>query len=491
MNICFGGVDTISVPKRYYPLNEFAAHTIGYVSRINQDEYTKLGDDYTQNSVIGKMGIEQTFEKYLMGENGIKKTEVDNIGTPSTETIVKPQVPGKNVTLTLDYRLQKTAEDALVKTINDIRVGTPSIVKSPDVSSGAVAVLDVTTGEVLSLVSYPTFDLNKMVSKLSYKDWNDLINSPLKPMYNRSITGTYSPGSTYKMLVGLAGLQEKKITTNEKIYDPGIYPLGHKPKCWIYESRRTTHGYVNVADAIKVSCNCFFYEVGNRLGIENIVKYTKMFGLGSKTGIELSGEKSGMIAGDNQKEWYLGDTLSASIGQSYNSYTPISLANYISTLSNGGNLNKVTVVKSVADVNKNMESLDEINLFTSNVTGVNFEPKKIDINKEYIDEIKKGMLSVTTDRGGTSYIVFKNGGIQVAGKTGTSQVTSGSNNGIFVGFAPYDKPKIAVVAIIEHGGEGTYTANVVKPIMEEYFKIVSEDNKNVRPQNILDNNVKF
>lgn len=447
---------------------------------------------YTQNSNIGKMGIEQSFEKYLKGTDGVNRVEVDSYGTVSSENVATKSVTGQNVTLTIDYRLQKVAEDSLVKVINEIKVGTPTMQKHEDACAGSVVVLDTVTGEVLAMVSYPSFDLNSFVDGINYKDWNALNNSVLRPMFNRSISGLYSPGSTYKMLVGLAGLADGKITTTEKINDPGIYPYGHNPKCWIYEMYGLTHGFVNLSEAIKVSCNCFFYEVGRRIGISEIVSYAKLFGLGEKTGIEVGGEVKGQIAGDNFKgDWYLGDTLSAAIGQSYNSYTPIQLANYISTIANGGTLNKLTVIKSVEDNEKNSIGLDELNKYTTGFTGVNFQSKNLNLQPEYINAIKVGMSNVTSDRGGTAYNTFKNLGIEVAGKTGTAEVTSGSANGIFVGFAPYDKPKIAIIAVIEHGGEGTYTANVVRPIMDEYFKIDKEDKLNEKKQNVVENGIKF
>ncbi|MDF2866482.1 MAG: penicillin-binding protein 2 [Clostridia bacterium] len=487
------GLDTISVPKRYYPEGLLAAHTIGYVSRISSEEYTKLKDSgYTQNSNIGKMGIEQTYEKYLKGIDGVRKVEVDSYGTVSSENDTTKSITGQNVTLTIDYRLQKVAEESLIKVINEIKVGTPTMKKHEDASAGSVVVLDTVTGEILAMVSYPSFDINSFVDGINYKEWNILNTSALTPMVNRSISGLYSPGSTYKMLVGLAGLNAGKITPTEKINDPGIYPFGHNPKCWIYEMYKRTHGNINVSEAIKVSCNCYFYEVGRRVGISDIVSYAKLFGLGEKTGVEIAGEKKGQIAGDNYTgDWYLGETLSAAIGQSYNSYTPIQLTNYISTIANGGTLNKVTVIKSIQDSENNYVNLDELNKYGAEFTGVNFESRSLNLKEENINAIKQGMLSVTNDRGGTSYNTFKDLGIEVAGKTGTAEVSSGSSNGIFVGFAPYDKPKIAIVAIIEHGGEGTYTANVVRPIMDEYFKIDKEDKLNEKKENVVENGVVF
>lgn len=494
------GISIVSVPKRYYPNGTLLSHTIGYVSKISSTEYeNKKNEGYNVNSVIGKAGIEQSFERYLKGTDGVIKEETDSLGNVSSQTETTAAKSGNNVTLTIDYRLQKVAEESLLNTINGLQNGTLVGKKFSDAKSGAVVVLDVESGEVLATASYPTYDINSLIGGISLSDWNNLIKDPLTPMLNRVISGTYSPGSTFKMLVGMAGLMNGKITVDEKYYDTGIYPYGYHPKCWIYTDRHTTHGWINIEGAIKGSCNCYFYEVGRRIGISEIVKYSKLFGLGQKTGIELSGEVSGTIAGaDSNSEdglkspWYLGDTLSAAIGQSGSSFTPIQLANYISTIANGGKLNRVSIIKSVDnEVESTSVSRDDINKYSSEYTGVNFEERNLNINSEYIDAIKKGMLSVTSETGGTSYIVFKNSDIQVAGKTGTAQVPSGNNNGIFVGFAPYDKPKIAVVAVIEHGGEGTYTANVVKPIMEEYFNIDKEAKQNEKAQNVSKQDIKF
>ena len=494
------GISIVSVPKRYYPNGNLLSHTIGYVSKISSTEYEKKKEQgYNVNSVIGKAGIEQSFEKYLRGKDGVIKEETDTLGNVSSQTETTEAKSGDNVTLTVDYRLQKVAEESLLNAINGLQNGTLVGKKFSDANAGAVVVLDVYSGEVLASASYPTYDINSLIGGISLKDWNALQNNSLHPMLNRVVSGTYSPGSTFKMLVGMAGLMNGKITVDEKYYDPGIYPYGYHPKCWLYTDRHMTHGWINIEGAIKGSCNCYFYEVGRRIGISEIVKYAKLFGLGQKTGIELSGEVAGTIAGADDKSedglkspWYLGDTLSAAIGQSGSSYTPIQLANYIATIANGGKLNKVSLIKSVDnEVAGTSESLADINKYTSEYTGVNFEEKDLNINSEYIDAIKKGMLSVTSETGGTSYIVFKNSDIQVAGKTGTAQVPNGNNNGIFVGFAPYDNPKIAVVAVIEHGGEGTYTANVVKPIMEEYFNIDKESKQNEKAQNVSNQDIKF
>ena len=486
------GVNVVSVPKRYYPNGTLAAHIIGYVSKISDTEYSeKKEEGYTINSIIGKTGIEQAFEKYLKGKDGVVKAETDSQGNVSSESTTEEAVAGNSIALTIDYRLQKTAEESIENVIKKLQDGTLVGKKVPEASAGSVVVLDIETGETLAMASFPSYNINDMVSGMSASELNKLFNDPLNPMYNRAISGTYAPGSTYKMLVGIAGLKANAITLDEKIFDPGIYPYGHKPKCWIYTQYHRTHGYVNLEGAIKGSCNCYFYEVGRRIGIDEIIKTTKLFGLGQKTGIELYGESTGQIAGEKEEEWYLGDTLNAAIGQSSNLYTPIQLANYISAIANGGTLNKVSLIKNIKSSDDNEISLSEIEEFAKEFTGVDFESRDVGIEQSYVDAIKRGMLSVTSESGGTASIIFKNSNIQVAGKTGTSQVAGKQNNGIFVGFAPYDKPKIAVVAIIEGGGEGTYTANVVKPIMEEYFKISTEDKANDKEQNIVESSINF
>ncbi len=487
------GIEINVNSKRYYPYGTLASHLLGYVSSINSEEYAKLKDEgYSYNSTIGKMGIETTMERYLKGSNGIKRTEVDSEGEIAAEYVYKEASSGNNVSLTIDYRLQKIAETNLKKVINNIATGAKGYVKQKGANAGAVVALDVNSGEVLAMASYPTFDPNDFVSGIKYSKWKKLSGDKTKPMFNRVISGTYSPGSTFKMLSALAGLDSKVITINENIKTNGRYEYGNHPMCWVYSSYGRTHGYVNVTKAIKVSCNCYFYEVGRRMGIENLVKYAKMFGLGSKTGIELYGEASGSIAGANEDmDWYLGDTLSAVIGQSYNSFTPVQLANYISTLANGGTLNKVSVLKEVTTNEYENISEEEVANYIQGITGYKFNSTKLELNEKYVDAVVEGMKSVTSEQGGTSYIVFKNSDIEVAGKTGTAQVASGTPNGIFVGFAPINNPQIAVVAIVEHGDSGSAVANIVKPILEEYFNI-SKDGDDTRDNtDILTPSIKF
>lgn len=481
------GIEINVNSKRYYPYGTLASHMLGYVSSISSEEYNELKDEgYLYNSNIGKMGIETTMEKYLKGDNGIRRTEVDSEGEVASEYLYKEAISGNNVTLTIDYRLQSVAEKNLKKVIKNIATGAPGYVKQSEANAGAVVALDVNSGEVLAMASYPTFNPNDFVSGIKYSKWKNLSENATKPMFNRVISGTYSPGSTFKMLSALAGLDSGVVTLTERITDTGRYKYGNHPMCWVYSYYGTTHGSINVSQAIKVSCNCYFYEVGRRMGIDNLVKYAKMFGLGSKTGIELYGESSGIIAGaDKEMEWYLGDTLSAVIGQSYNSYTPIQLANYISTLANGGNLNRVSVVKDISTNDNEMISSDELTNYIENVTGYKFNSTSLKLNKSHVNAVVEGMKSVTSEQGGTSYIVFRNSDIEVAGKTGTAQVAEGTPNGIFVGFAPIENPQIAVVAIVEHGDSGSAVANIVKPILEEYFNISEDSENNVEKTEIV------
>ncbi len=482
------GINIVAVPQRYYTADTFGCHILGYVSKINNEEYSKLKDKgYSINSMVGKSGIEESMEKYLKGEDGEKRVVTDSFGNVSSEQTTTEVKSGRNVTLTIDYRIQEVVENTLRNTLLNLQSGAATGNAIPEAQAGSCVVLDVETGEVLALASYPTYNINLFANGISTKDWNALIKDSQKPMFNRAISGTYSPGSTYKMLVGIAGLESGGITVDEIYTDPGVYPHSYNPKCWIYTSHKITHGDINLSGAIKGSCNCYFYEVGRRIGITNIVDWATNFGLAQKTGIEISGEAVGNIAGNNVTEWSLGDTLSASIGQSTNLFTPIQLANYISTIANGGTLNKVSLIKSVGDE----VSITEVAEHSREFTGVNFEEKKLNISNEHISAIKQGMYAVTTETGGTAANIFKDSNVEVAGKTGTAQVSNGANNAIFVGFAPYDNPKIAVVAIVEHGEEGYFLAPMVKEITNEYFNIYTNDARKEKNQEIVENNIVF
>lgn len=483
-----GGIVVLASPKRYYNYGESLAHVLGYVSSISSDEYTTLKDDgYSQNSIIGKTGLESFLEYYLKGTNGKVRTEINSSGTATYEYVYEQAVSGKDVTLTIDYRLQNIAYEALKKEISALQNEADG--KYTDANAGAVVITNVNTGEVLSLVSYPSYDPNLFISGISYSDWNALNNDANIPMFNRATQGTYSPGSTFKMISAIAGLETGNITATELIQDTGVYPYSYNPVCWIYTDYNRTHGYINVSDAIKVSCNCYFYEVGRRVGIKTLVEYAMMFGLDKKTGIELT-ETTGTIAGTQDIDWYLGDTLSAAIGQSYNSFTPVELVNYIATLANGGTLNRLTLIKSIGSGNSSLDG-KELNEYIESKTGVEITSTQIELKDGTLKTVLSGMERSSMESGGGTYYVFGRNDVEVAGKTGTAEVATGSANALFGGYAPIDTPEIAIVVVIEHGGSGLNAANVAKDIVNEYYSIKKQEDSVKSNQDISYQGISF
>lgn len=483
-----GGIVVLASPKRYYNYGESLAHVLGYVSSISSDEYTTLKDDgYSQNSIIGKTGLESFLEYYLKGTNGKVRTEINSSGTATYEYVYEQAVSGNDVTLTIDYRLQNIAYEALKKEISALQNEADG--KYTDANAGAVVITNVNTGEVLSLVSYPSYDPNLFISGISYSDWNALNNDANIPMFNRATQGTYSPGSTFKMISAIAGLETGNITATELIQDTGVYPYSYNPVCWIYTDYNRTHGYINVSDAIKVSCNCYFYEVGRRVGIKTLVEYAMMFGLDKKTGIELT-ETTGTIAGTQDIDWYLGDTLSAAIGQSYNSFTPVELVNYIATLANGGTLNRLTLIKSIGSGNSSLDE-KELNEYIESKTGVEITSTQIELKDGTLKTVLSGMERSSMESGGGTYYVFGRNDVEVAGKTGTAEVATGSANALFGGYAPIDTPEIAIVVVIEHGGSGLNAANVAKDIVNEYYSIKKQENSVKSNQDISYQGISF
>lgn len=472
------GVSIDTQPIRKYTAGNVASHIIGYIGRINADEYKKKKDEgYSLNDTIGKAGIEYTFEDYLRGTNGSKRLEMDSYGRVAEEEEIEESVMGDSIVLTIDLDLQSVTEQVLEEYIEKIQTGGFPL-QFDDARTGAVVVMNVKTGEVLAMASYPSYNPEDFVN--GNNDFAKYFNNDDKPMFNRAIQGTYSPGSTFKMVTGIAALESGVIKVDEYVNDIGIFPLGHKPACWIWNSRRQVHGNVNAETALKVSCNFYYYEVASRMGIDKIAEYASKFGLGQKTGVELDGEVSGILASREyvaklnengaNKTWTIGDTLSSSIGQSYNTFTPLQMCYYLATLANKGVKNQVTIVKDVIDASGNILDKKEVENAIHEKLGITKQDlEKIEISDSTLTAIFEGMRSVTGDSGGTAYNTFSSFPIEVAGKTGTATASSGSDNAWFVGFAPYDDPEIAVVAIIEHGGHGYYTAPAVKDIMEEYF----------------------
>lgn len=481
-NATYQGINISTVPIRNYLRGSLAAHILGYTGPISSDEL-KANPDYGMNDTIGKSGLESVFEKYLRGTNGVNKVEMDSNGRMNQEYEITPSQKGSDIILTIDANLQQVAETSLENNIKKITSGGFSH-KYPDADSGAVVAINVKTGEVLAMASYPTYDPSMFTGGISNKDWNELIKNPANPLYNRAIQAAYAPGSTFKMVSAIAGLDSGNITVDEKILDTGIYDKAHHPRCWYYSDYGLTHGYVNVSEALKTSCNCFFYEVGYRMGIDTLSKYGTYFGLGTKTGIELQGEINGVLASreysnSKGKQWYVADTLSAAIGQSYNSFTPLQLATYIAILSNGGHKIEPTLIKSVISPDGIEYPKAEIEKYVNEKLGLptNDNNEQMTFASEHIKAVLQGMKDVADESGGTAYGMFKSLPVSVGAKTGTAEAGQGSNNGVFVAFAPFDDPEIAVAIVVEHAGHGSYTGEVVRDIMKEYFGVNSQSAK--------------
>lgn len=453
----FIGVDIFTQYMRSYPYGDIASHILGRVGIIYQDEYEKLkGQDYGMNDIIGKDGMEKYLEKYLKGKDGISSVVQNIDGKTSGVLETVSPIPGNNVFLTIDLKLQQVLEKSLAETINRIR-GTYGA------NAGSAVVLDVNTGEVLAMASYPNYSLEHF-----NEQYNSLINNRDLPMWNRALSGQYAPGSTFKILTAIAGLESGAITATDTIYDEGVYRYyessKYTPVCWIYSSKGIGHGSQNVTAAIENSCNYYFYEIGRRMGIDTLDDYAEKFGFGDYTGLDYLGESKGVLASREYKEetfdekWYPGDTLQASIGQSYHLFTPIQLANYIATVANGGKRYKTQLVRSV----KNSQNGDSI-----------LEPKpeieyEIDISESNYKAVVNGMRKVSES--GTASDVFATFEVPVAGKTGTADVSSGTPTGLFVAFAPVENPQIAIAVVVEHGGHGNYVAPVARDVISAYME---------------------
>lgn len=470
-------IDVVSVRKYETP---YAAHLLGRVGPIFEEEYEELKTQgYAMDDTIGKEGAEKAFETWLRGEAGTRVEEINTSGKVTNVMYSDVPDPGSNCILTLDIRLQETLERSLQARIEEIkRLGEEgSPLGSAEVGGGAAVVVHVKTGELLAAASYPSYSLENF-----NRDYASLLENPLNPLYNRVLTGTYEPGSTFKMVTAAAALDTNVIDKSTKILDRGIYTYyapTYTPMCEIYLTQRKTHGYVNVVEALQVSCNYFFFEVGRLTGIEKLNAYARMLGLGEKTGIELNGESKGRLAGPEQSEqrgevWKPGDTIQASIGQSGNLFTPLQLANYVGTLVNGGTLNQIHLLKSV----KSFEYSQTLFETESSVLGT------ATIKPETIRLIREGMLAVSLK--GSASAIFSNYPIRVGSKTGTAQTGGKAANGIFVAFAPYEDPEIAVAIVVERAGKGSRVGVIARDIFDAYFRINNSLEKLTIENTLLD-----
>lgn len=479
----FVGINIVVEPVRQYTSGSLASHILGYAGKINSQEYEQRKSTYGSNDIIGKTGIEYVFEEYLKGKNGTKQIDMAVDGTTTAEYVSKEATAGSDVVLTIDANLQKVTEDALASNIQKIASG--GFGKAYNAKAGACVVMNVNSGEVLAMASYPNYEPSDFVGGISTEAWNNYTNNTAKPLVDKAIQNSYSPGSTYKMVTAIAGLESGAINLNTKINDVGVYrKYGISMNCWYYTDYHRGHGYLNVSEAIEKSCNYFFYETGDRMGIDKLAEFAKYFGLGTKTGIELQGETAGVLADRETKKqkhpddqnWNPGNTLNASIGQGDNEFSPLQMARYISMLANGGHKIDVSIVKTIRNSDGSEASREEINKFVNKKLGLEEDTQEErQLNQNYLNAVLQGMKSVTSDTGGTAYVRFKDFNISVGGKTGSAEAPNNQVHAWFVGFAPFENPEIAIVVMVENGGHGNYTAEVVRDIMGEYFGMNTQD----------------
>ena len=456
----YEGVTIRTASARVYN-TALAAHILGTIGPIWQEEWSSNEDTgyvgyadkgYSMNDLVGKDGVEKAFESYLRGTDGRRLITTDETGKITGELYTREPQPGGTVALTLDIDLQADVEAALAETISGM------IDKDSNERGGAAAVVSVGTGEVLALASYPTYDLSTF-----NEDYDELVNDQRLPMFNRATQGIYAPGSTFKMVTAVAALESGIITPSSIIQDRGIYTYykDPQPMCWIYSQTGSTHGRINVSQAITDSCNYFFYEVGRLTGIRTLDSYASQFGLGQSTGIEI-GDSSGVLASpewaeSHDQEWTDGQTITAAIGQSYNLFTPLQLANYVATLVGGGDHYQAHLLK-------NVKAYDNSRLlYMYGDKPVN----TVEMSDSTLSAVTKGMHELTVS-GSVAY-AFENCVVSAGAKTGSAQVGTDIANGVFVAYAPYENPEIAVAIVIEKGGSGAALANTAVEIINSWF----------------------
>lgn len=445
----YPGVVIEVTPIRDYILKQEGAHTFGYVSEINDTELEKMKDEgYKSGDIIGKFGLEKVYDKELRGENGGQQVEVDVSGKPVQILGRKEPVPGDDLELTIDINLQQAAEKAVDEQLTQIGA-----------HAAAAVVMNPQTGEILAMVSRPAFDPNLFAHGISSKEWNQLNNNPYHPMDNKTITGEYPPGSTFKIVTGTAALTEGVVTPDEQIFDSGhhwIIPKGN--------ADGEALGWLNFRTALAHSDNVYFYEMGNRLGIDRLEKYARMFGLGAKTGIDLPYEATGLVANRRYKEknfddgeWYLSETFDAAIGQGFNLVTPLQAAMVMGEIAADGKRYKPHVVNRIIAPDGSVVK--------------DFQPEllsQLDVPEEDIKLVQDGLHDVT--KYGTAASSFRGFTVDIAGKTGTAENSQGRDHGWFVAYGPFDNPNIVVAVIVENGGYGSQSAVPIgRKILEAAF----------------------
>ena len=471
---------------------QYAAHILGYVGSMNEAEVDKYragkeNSTYDYDTKVGKDGIEYVCEEWLHGTNGQATVTRTSSGTVTNTIYEKDPVPGNHVYLTIDIELQEAVERALEsgiyamqlsrdeENVEAVAEGREDEVRE-DIQGGAVVVVDVDTGEPLAMASYPTFDLSRITDESYYKE---VLEADYDPLYNRTTMGAYEPGSTFKPCTAIAGLSENLINTETTILCDGVFTKyetqGYAPECWIYSQNNFTHGYDNVTKAIMDSCNIFFYTLADDMGIRTLMEYAKNFGLGEATGIELPEVTGNMANPDTHlnydvDQWYDGDTVQAGIGQSDSIFTPLQLAEYCAAIANGGTRHSAAIVKSVRSFdystqlyNKGVEVLSTV--------------ESADYNWAAVQQGMYEMANNVNSSGTNVYLTLHdysyNGvSLPVAAKTGTSQLGEDkTNNAIFMCYAPFDDPQIAVSIVVERGASGANLANIAKNVLDAYFSL--------------------
>lgn len=442
---------------RNYPYHELAVHALGYVGEVSEYEMERnLFKDVTQGSIVGKEGLEKSYDKYLRGVDGAFMEEVDVGGNVVKHYDSIQPVQGKSLKLTLDYELQAELEKFTDKHLAYLRNSGIA----PGARAAAVVALDPRNGAVRAMVSRPGYDPNWFVHGISSKNWNSINNDPNFPMNNKVITGEYPPGSTFKIVTGSAAFELKKVGLDEPIFDGGFHPLVPA----MGNAGGEVLGWLTFIKALAMSDNVYFYELGNRVGIDNIAKYARIYGFGEKTGIDLDGESKGLVASKDIKrkiwneDWRLGDTFNAAIGQGFNLTTPMQLAVMLSIVANGGVKYQPYLVDSILNVDGSVFEKPK-----------RHEGKHIDVSQQTIDYIRMGMSATTQEGGTASY--FSGLPKAIAGKTGTAENSHGRDHGLFVAYGPVDNPELVVVCIVEQGGFGSTAAGpIVYKAFEEFFQ---------------------
>ena len=461
----FPGVDIQARLFRQYPLNELASHLVGYIGRINDRDVERIDDEgltanYKGTDHIGKTGLEQSYESELHGITGYEQVEVDSGGRGVRTLSRTSPTSGNNLVLTLDIKLQEVAEQAFGE------------------NRGALVAIEPATGGILAFVSKPGFDPNLFVDGIDLASWDLLNTSPDRPMVNRALAGTYPPGSTFKPYMALAALELGKRTPQQTIYDPGFFQFGNHR---FRDDKPGGHGTVDMYKSIVASCDTYYYMLGNDLGIDNIARFIGQFGFGAKTGIDIEGEATGVLPSQEwkrrhfkkpeQQKWYAGETISIGIGQGYNAYTPLQMAQAMATIANNGVIYRPHLVNYIENIRSGERTLVEPKV-----------ERAIPLKPENIEFIKRALAAVNTE--GTGARAFAKAEYTSAGKTGTAQVVALKQNekynernvaerhrdhALFIAFAPLESPKIALAVVVENAGFGARAAAPIARQVLDYY----------------------